>query len=247
MNNYIIPNWPAPKNVKAFTTKRTGGGSKPPYDSFNFCLQTGDNPSDVLTNHKKLFQELNLPSEPFWLQQEHTNIVIHLKPNMQKNMPIADASFATKPNLVCVVQTADCVPILICDKAGTTVCTIHAGWKGIAKGIIEETIKALDIDHKKLLAWLGPAVGANSFETNDDVREIFIKHDPNAQKAFVRHNNKFLTNIYLLASQRLNAIGVTSIYGGEYCTFAQKELFFSFRRDGEKSGRMANLIWLTNH
>jgi polyphenol oxidase len=235
MNNYILPNWPAPKNVKAFTTKRTAG---------NFSLRTGDDPAAVLMNRKKLYQELNLPAEPFWLQQEHTNIVIHLEPNTQKNEPVADASFATKPNLVCAVQTADCVPILVCDKAGTTVGAIHAGWKGIATGVIEATIKTINIDPKKLLVWLGPAIGANSFATKDDVREIFIKHDPNAKKAFVKHHNSFLTNIYLLATQRLNAVGVTEIYGGEYCTFSQKELFFSFRRDGEKSGRMASLIWI---
>jgi len=236
MDNYIKPNWPAPKNVKAFTTKRTGG---------NFNLYTGDNLNDVLINRKKLYQELNLPAEPFWLKQKHTNTVIHLESNTTIIEPIADAAFATAPNLVCAVMTADCIPVLVCDQRGTIVAAIHAGWKGIAAGIIEATIKAMNINPTKLLAWLGAAIGANSFETGEDMREIFIKNNPESQKAFVAHNDRFLANIYLLASQCLNSAGITAIYGGEYCTFTQKELFFSFRRDGASSGRMASLIWLT--
>ena len=227
MSNYIKPHWPAPKNIMAFTTKRIMGNFK------------------LLTNRKRLHQELNLPAEPFWLKQEHTNTVIHLKPNITTIEPIADASFTTTPNLVCTVMTADCVPLLVCDQDGAIVSAIHAGWKGIAAGIIEEPVKAMNTNQTKLLAWLGPAIGANSFETGEDLREIFIKNDPESQKAFVAHNDRFLANIYLLASQRLNSAGVTAIYGGEYCTFTQKELFFSFRRDGDKSGRMASLIWLT--
>ena len=244
MNNYIQPNWPAPKNVKAYTTKRTGGTSKHPYDSFNFAIDKGDNPTDVLDNRKKLSQELQLPAEPFWLKQEHTNTVIHLEPKTKLIEPIADATFTTSINLVCVVNTADCIPILVCDQDGTIVAAIHAGWKGIANGVIESTIKAMNSNPTKLLAWLGPAIGKKCFETGDDVREIFIKHDPKAEKAFTPHNNRFLADIYLLASQRLKDSGVNAIYGGEYCTFTQKELFFSFRRDGINSGRMASLIWL---
>lgn len=236
MNNYIQPNWPAPKNIKAFATKRTDG---------NFNTRIGDNLNYVLANRKKLYQDLNLPTEPFWLKQEHTNTVIHLKQDTTLLEPIADASFATSPNLVCAVMTADCVPILVCDQNATIVAAIHAGWKGIAAGVIEATINAMNISPAKLLAWLGPAIGPNAFETSDDVREIFIKHDLEARKAFVPHNDRFLTNIYLLASQRLNSVGITAIHGGKYCTFTQKELFFSFRRDGVNSGRMASLIWLT--
>lgn len=245
MNNYLIPNWPAPKNVQAFTTTRTGGVSKPPYDSFNFNLRTGDNKEDVLTNRRKLRQELQLPSEPFWLKQEHTHSVIRLEKSTTITEQIDDATFTTTPNLVCVVLTADCLPILVCDQQGTIVAAIHAGWKGIIAGVIEETIAAMDIDPTKLLVWFGPAIGPNAFEIGEDVRQTFIKHNPEAQKAFTAHNDRFLANIYLLASQRLNNMGITAIYGGEYCTFTQKELFFSFRRDGINSGRMASLIWLT--
>ena len=245
MNNYIKPLWPAPKNVMAFTTKRTGGISKSPYDSFNFNLRTGDNIDDVLANRKTLRQELKLPTEPFWLTQEHTNTVIHLTENTNSTKPVADASFTTTPALVCAVLTADCVPILICDHNGSVVTAIHAGWKGIATGVIETTIKAMNINPKKLIAWMGPAISQNCFEIGEEVQEIFIQHDPISNKAFTTHNNRLFANLYLLASQRLNNMGVTAIYGGEYCTFTQKELFFSFRRDGVNSGRIASLIWLT--
>lgn len=243
MTNYIIPNWPAPKNIKAFTTKRIGGISPPPYDSFNLNLYAGDDHKNVFINRKKLYQELHLPSEPFWLKQEHTATVIHLTPNTTVNEPIADATFTTTRNLVCVVLTADCVPILICDTNGSIVGAIHAGWRGIANGIIEATIKAMHTNPQKLLAWLGPAISKNAFITKEEVRNIFVKHDPNSTTAFTLHHDGFLTDIYMLASQRLNNVGVTAIYGGEYCTFTQKELFFSFRRDGANSGRMASLIW----
>jgi polyphenol oxidase len=246
MNKHIKPNWPAPKNVMAFTTKRTGGFSKAPYNSFNLATHTGDNLDDVLANRTKLYKELNLPSEPFWLKQEHTNTAICLKQATANTNPIADASFTTHPNLVCAVLTADCVPILVCDREGTIVAAIHAGWKGIATGIIESTIKSMNINPTQLLAWLGPAIGSDVFETGDDVREMFIKQHPDSQKAFIAHKDRFLANIYLLASQRLNNTGITSIYGGEYCTFTQKELFFSFRRDGANSGRMASLIWINS-
>lgn len=234
---YIKPSWPAPKNIKAFTTTRTSG---------NFNLRSGNDPDSVLANRKKLYQELNLPVEPFWLKQEHTDVAIHLKKNNSSVEPIADSSFTTTPNLVCAIMTADCIPILVCDLDGTIVAAIHAGWKGIAAGVIESTIKVMNTNTKNLLAWLGPAIGVNYFETGDDVRKIFINQDSEAKKAFTSHNDRFLTNIYLLASQRLNNVGITAIYGGEYCTFKQKELFFSFRRDGLSSGRMASLIWLNN-
>ena len=246
MSNYIKPIWPAPKNVRAYTTKRTGGVSVYPYDSFNFSLLTGDNPEDVLTNRKKLFEELNLPQEPFWLKQEHTDIAICIEKNTKPVPVIADASFTAIAGLVCVVMTADCVPILVCDEEGSIVAAIHAGWKGIAIGIIASTIKAMNTNPSKLLAWLGPAIGPKSFQVNHDVYEIFCNKMPECKSAFIKNNDYLLANIYTLASLFLKQAGVTNIYGGDYCTFTQKDLFFSYRRDGEKSGRMASLIWLEN-
>jgi len=244
MNNYIKPAWPAPKNIKAYTTKRNGGVSAAPYDTFNLSLLTGDNSKDVLINRKKLSRELNLPQEPFWLKQEHTDIAICIEKNTKPTPVIADASFTSIVGSVCIVLTADCVPILVCDQSGSIVAAIHAGWKGIAAGVIAATIKAMNTNPSKLLAWLGPAIGSNAFKVNQDVFEIFYKQIPECKSAFVKHNDHFLANIYALTSLYLKQTGITKIYGGDYCTFTQKDLFFSYRRDGEKSGRIASLIWL---
>jgi polyphenol oxidase len=244
MNNYIRAAWPTPKNVKAYTTKRTGGVSTSPYNSFNFSLLTGDDKKNVLTNRKKIIQELNLPQEPFWLKQEHTDIAICIEKNIEPIPVVADASFTRIAGSVCVVMTADCVPILVCDQKGSIVAAIHAGWKGIANGIIASTIKEMDIDPTRLLAWLGPAIGPNAFTVSQDVHDIFCKQIPECKSAFISKDGAFITNIYSLASIYLEQVGITKIYGGDYCTFTQKDLFFSYRRDGEKSGRMANLIWL---
>jgi polyphenol oxidase len=245
LDNYITPNWHAPKNIKAFTTKRIGGVSTAPYNSFNFNIHTGDEQNNVAANRKKLKEDLVLPTDPFWLKQEHTNIVINLNINTKITNPIADASFTVVPNLVCAVLTADCVPILICDHAGTMVAAIHAGWRGILNNVIESTIAAMPVKSENLIAWLGPAIGINYFEVDENIMGLFIKHNSIAKEAFINRNNSIFADIYLLASQRLNNKGITNIYGGEYCTFTQKEKFFSFRRDGANSGRMASLIWLT--
>lgn len=244
MDNYLEPTWPAPKNVKAYTTKRTGGVSVPPYDSFNFSLLTGDNPRDVLINRAKLGKELNLPQEPFWLKQEHTKIATCIENNILPTPVVADASFTRVAGLVCAVLTADCVPILMCDQNGTIVAAIHAGWKGIVTGIIGSTIKAMNTKPSELLAWLGPAIGPHAFKITQEVYDIFSKQIPHGTSACIKKDDYFLANIYLLASLSLKQMGVTKIYGGNYCTFTQKNLFFSYRRDGEKSGRMASLIWL---
>lgn len=246
MDHYIPAIWPAPKNVRAYTTKRTGGISSAPYDSFNFSLLTGDNEKNVLANRKKLQQELQLPQEPFWLKQEHTSIAICIEENTQPKPVVADASFTRAIGPICVVMTADCVPILVCDEKGSIVAAIHAGWKGIAAGIIAATLKAMNTEPTQLLAWLGPAIGPNAFKVNQDVYEIFCKKTPECVNAFNKKGGALFANIYELATIHLKKAGVTKIYGGDYCTFTQKELFFSYRRDGEKSGRMASMIWL-NH
>ncbi|MDR1012406.1 MAG: peptidoglycan editing factor PgeF [Coxiellaceae bacterium] len=242
--HYINPNWPAPKNVTACSTTRSGGISKPPYNSFNFSLSTGDNSQNVLANRKKLFKELKLSQEPFWLNQKHTNTVISIERNIQSLPVIADASFTTKVGQVCVIMTADCVPILICDIQGKIVAAIHAGWRGIVEGIITNTIKNMNINPSQLIAWLGPAIGPRAFKVTQEIYDIFTAQIPNNRLAFAKCENGYLVNIYSLATNQLKHDGVTKIYGGEYCTFTQKNLFYSYRRDGEKSGRMASLIWL---
>ena len=246
MNYYILPNWPAPDNVKAYSTTRHGGFSKPPYDSLNLSLATGDREEIVLKNRQWLYQDLNLKKEPFWLKQEHTNLVVAIDQNVAYKPIIADASFTKDTDCVCAILTADCIPILVCNKQGTIVAAIHAGWKGIAKGIIEASIRALNTDPKNLLVWLGPAIGPNAFQVQQDVVTMFCQQLPACQSAFIKNEDGYLGNIYQLATIRLNKIGITNIYGGEFCTFSQNELFYSHRRDGEKSGRFTSLIWLTS-
>lgn len=255
--NLIIPNWPAPKNVHALQTTRDGGASYAPFNSLNFGSHVNDNPQHVAQNRQLLNQFL--PSEPVWLNQIHgINAVDAAQTDC---VPDADASYTSRKNVVCVTMTADCLPILLCDTAGTVVTSIHAGWRGLCDGIIEATISSM---HAKLsakpanlmacnlMAWLGPAIGPNAFEVGAEVRAQFIAKDAQAELAFKKQGenqeqDKWLADIYKIATQRLNNLGITQIYGGgidqDFCTFNQKEQFFSFRRDGV-TGRMASLIWL---
>jgi YfiH family protein len=240
----IIPNWPAPANVKALTTTREGGVSQVPYNTFNLATHVGDDADAVKNNRQILIEELNLPSEPIWLNQVHSTIAINAA--TVSNTPTADASFTNRRNVVCAVLTADCLPILICDKAGTMVAAIHAGWRGLANGIIEATINKFSVKHEDLLVWLGPAIGPNMYEVGADVVKEFTKHDPAAIDAFIILSaTKWLVNLYQLASMRLKKLGITHIYGGDHCTYTEQNLFYSFRRSN-KTGRMASLIWMEN-
>ena len=248
ISNFIIPNWPAPSNVKALQTTRAGGISLAPYDSLNLGSHVKDNPMHVVHNRQILSQLL--PSEPVWLNQVHGINVVDAASTAC--LPDADASYATRKNVVCVIMTADCLPILVCDTAGTVIASIHAGWRSLCDGVIEATILTmrakLPVDSNQLMAWLGPAIGPNAFEVGAEVRTQFIAKDAQAELAFKAHGDKFLADIYTVAIQRLNNLGVTQIYGGgqenePWCTFTDEKRFFSFRRDGE-TGRMATLIWL---
>lgn len=240
MQNYLSPHWSAPKNIRAYATLRSLG---------NLATNVGDDLEIVLQNRHKLTQDLQLPNQPYWLQQAHTNkavIVDYADPK-----PIADASYTKQPSQICVVLTADCLPLLLCNKSGTMVAAIHAGWKGLAAGIIESTLKSLGVSNttsNQMLVWLGPAIGPNAFEVSDDVRQMFLQQDPMAKIAFIQtKNDKWNCNIYILAKQRLNKYGITDIYGGNFCTFNQADKFFSFRRDKGVTGRMASLIWIAKN
>ena len=241
LNNtkFITPNWPAPANVKALQTTRNGGISVAPYNSFNLGSHVRDNPNHVAQNRQSLSQFL--PSEPVWLNQVHGINVIDAANTACA--PDADASYTTQKNVVCVTMTADCLPILLCDTAGTLVASIHAGWRSLCDGVIEATIAKMGAESSQLMAWFGPAIGPNAFEVGAEVREQFIAKDAQAKLAFKQHGNKYLSNIYQIATQRLNNCGVTRIDGGNFCTYSQTDQFFSFRRDGA-TGRMATLIWL---
>ena len=236
--------WPAPPNVHALQTKRAGGVSLAPYDSLNFGDHVGDNPLAVEKNRNSL--RVIVPSEPVWLEQVHGVEVVLAEQAGCK--PKADACISRVTNAVCATMTADCLPVLFCDQAGTVVGAAHAGWRGLADGVLEATVNAMNVAPVNLLAWLGPAIGPQAFEVGDDVRDAFVAHDANASDAFTPqqsacNSGKYLADIYLLARQRLQALGVTRIYGGGLCTYSDAENFFSFRRDGN-TGRMASLIWL---
>ncbi len=244
-DHFITPDWPAPANVKALQTTRHGGGSAAPYDSLNLGMHTGDAPLAVNRNRQSLAPLM--PSEPVWLEQVHGTVVANA--DVADCLPQADACIARHRGSVCVVMTADCLPLLLCDEDGTVVGAAHAGWKGLAAGIIEATVKAMEVAPQKLMAWLGPAISQDSFEVGAEVRATFIAHDAKAAEAFSRlpenvTSEKYHADLYLLARQRLNTLGISRIYGGNFCTYKQREKFFSYRRDSV-TGRMGTFIWLT--
>jgi YfiH family protein len=239
---FIFPDWPAPANVRAVVTSRAGGVSKKPYDTFNLAAHVGDDPAAVRANRARLREALKPPAEPAWLRQVHGVNVIDAA--QAHGEPEADGAFAARPGVVCAVLTADCLPVLLCDRAGTRVAALHAGWRGLASGVIEQGVRALAVGGGELLAWLGPAIGREEFEVGAEVRAAFVAHDPAAERAFrPRADGKYLADSVQLARQRLMAVGVADVYGGGFCTVRDSERFYSYRRDG-RTGRMASLIWL---
>lgn len=237
----IRPDWPAPANVRAVSTTRRGGVSRPPYDSLNLADHVGDSASVVQANRRRLRQKLQLPAEPLWLNQVHGAGVVDAALGGERLS--ADASFSHRAGAVCAVMTADCLPVLMCARDGSAVAAAHAGWRGLAAGVLEATVKALGGDPRQVLAWLGPAIGPTAFEVGAEVREAFVTAHNHAAAAFVAQpNGRWLADLYHLARIRLQAAGVTAIYGGGFCTYTDRERFYSFRRDRE-TGRMASLIW----
>ena len=242
----IVPDWALPSHVKAFSTTRSSGVSQGVYCSNNLALHVGDSEVDVLKNRALLCENYVLPSEPHWLNQTHSTKIVKVEKRVEPNqLPInADASFSMKRHEVCVVMTADCLPVLLCDKSGTQVAAIHAGWRGLLNGIIEKTRQEFSMHGKDIIAWLGPAIGSNAFEVGPEVRDSFLEKDSSASIAFQSHKkDKWLADIYMLARLRLNRCGIEAVYGGDFCTFSDETLFYSYRRDGV-CGRMASLIWL---
>lgn len=239
----ISPNWSVPNNVHGFSTTRQGGVSQVPYESFNLGNHLGDNPEDVKTNRQLLVEKFGLPQLPIFLTQTHSTRVITL-PYKGDNLD-ADAVYTNQPNQICLVMTADCLPVLFTNKQGTEVASAHAGWRGLCDGILEETIKCFQCPRNEIIAWFGPAIGPKAFQVGQDVVDQFVAKDTQAQDAFVNdttRKGKFLGNLYQIARQRLDKMEVTHIYGGEHCTYTEAEQFFSFRRD-VNTGRMATLIW----
>ena len=232
--------WPAPAGVRTLLTTRNGGVSIGAFASLNLGDHVGDDPAAVTENRARLRRQL--PAEPLWLNQVHGDRVVDAA--MAEGRPDADASLARERGLVCAVLTADCLPLLLCDLDGRVVAAAHAGWRGLCQGVIENTVAAMGVPGGRLLAYLGPAIGPESFEVGDDVRAAFLAVDPATDAAFKPTlPGKWLADIYLLARQCLAALGVERVYGGGRCTLREPASFFSYRRDGQ-SGRMASLIWI---
>lgn len=242
MPDWLVPAWPAPANVRALQTLRYGGCSSAPWDGFNLGDHVGDSPDCVVANRAMLRQRL--PAEPLWLKQMHGIAAVNA--DFEANFLEADAAYAHQPNRVCAVLTADCLPVLFCDRGGSVVAAAHAGWRGLLAGVLEATISKMGVSPQELLAWLGPAIGPSRFEVGDEVRAAFVAFDPAAANAFAgKSSGKWLANIYTLARQRLRTAGIQSISGGGFCTASDHERFFSYRREGV-TGRMASLIWLAD-
>ena len=237
--SWIKADWSAPAHIKAGCTTRLGGCSQPPFDSLNLALHVGDAPAQVALNRQALKQYLHLPQEPHWLQQVHGCDVSSDGLVLDE----ADAAFTTQAGKVCVVMTADCLPLLITDQQGRCVAAIHAGWRGLANGVIQQTITRMPVPAHELLVWLGPAIGPNAFEVGEDVFNCFVDLNDQYHKAFYPHHTKWLFDIYRAARLQLGLLGVTKISGGDYCTFENEALFYSYRRD-KHTGRMASLIWI---
>lgn len=240
MRDYLVPDWPAPANVRALSTTRRGGHGAGPYASFNLATHVGDNAAIVAANRRLLDERL--PVAPRWLTQVHGTRCVDAETAVDGAE--ADASVVRTATRACAVLTADCLPLLLCDAAGTVVAAAHAGWRGLAAGVIESTLAAMRMPGAQLLAWLGPAIGPAAFEVGEEVRAQFVAEDAGAAEAFVAQGGgKWRCDLYALARLRLARLGVTQVWGGDRCTFSERELFFSYRRDGV-TGRMATLVWL---
>ena len=240
MTEFIFPDWPAPRGVRALSTTRAGGVSGAPWQGFNLGDHVGDDPQAVARNRALLRREL--PAEPLWLKQVHGTRCVdaaQAAPGTE-----ADASFTRERGVVCAVLVADCLPVLLCDDEATVVGAAHAGWRGLAAGVVEATVGAMALPGERLMAWLGPAIGPRAFEVGGEVRECFLAVDAAAAEAFVAApGGKWLCDIALLARQRLSSLGIRRIASADSCTVGDSMRSFSYRRDGV-TGRMASLVWL---
>lgn len=241
----ILPDWPAPTWVRAVSTTRKGGVSAGPYASLNLGDHVGDDPAAVAANRRRLGEVL--PGEPLWLRQVH-GIEVADGDAPEAEPPVADAVVARRAGRVGAILTADCLPVLFCDRRGSVVGAAHAGWRGLLGGVLESTLAAMQTPPGEVLAWLGPAIGPTAFEVGDEVRNAFGAADAEAFQAFRPglEPGKWWADLPALARQRLSHHGVAAIYGGERCTLGEPDRFFSYRRDGA-TGRMGTFIWLEAH
>lgn len=238
MTFFLEPDWPAPPGIRAASTLRRGGVSEDPYASLNLGAHVGDVPEWVAENRRRLRERLNLPAEPVWLNQVHGNRTIRAEASEDRS---ADAAYTEESGVVCAVMTADCLPILLASRDGACIAAVHAGWKGLAGGVVESAVAAMGF--ADLLAWLGPAIGPEAFEVGGEVRAAFLENDTEFAGAFRETaGGKWLADLYRLARITLTRLGVSDIHGGSWCTYGNAADFFSYRRD-RVTGRMATLIW----
>jgi polyphenol oxidase len=239
--DWIIPDWPAPAHVRACMTTRAGGVSQGPWAGLNLGLRCDDDPGAVAKNRAQL--ERYLPQSPKWLAQVHGNTVVDADTLVE--VPQADASVARQPGTVCAIQVADCLPVLFTDRAGSCIAAAHAGWRGLAGGVISNTVARMGVAPEDLLAWIGPGIGPSAFEVGDDVLQAFCTGHPENRAAFrPLHAGKWLCDLPALARNALRRCGVGQVYGGRWCTFSDPQRFYSYRRD-RITGRMAAVIWRT--
>jgi YfiH family protein len=239
--DWIVPDWPAPDGVGSLVTTRRGGASGSVFASLNLGDHVGDDPSLVAINRDAVHRRTG--ARPVWLRQVHGTRVVDAALCAGPLPPEADAAFTRQAGMACAVMTADCLPVLLCDEAGTVVAAAHAGWRGLLAGVLEATVAAMGVAGRDAMAWLGPAIGAQAFEVGGEVRAAFVAADARAASAFRPvDGGKWLADIYRLARQRLAGQGITRVFGGDFCTVSEPERFFSYRRDG-RTGRMASLIW----
>ncbi|MFL2553691.1 MAG: peptidoglycan editing factor PgeF [Candidatus Rariloculaceae bacterium] len=236
----ITPDWPAPVWVKAIATERCGGVSSGVYGGFNLGTNVGDQADAVAKNRQLLRAELKLPEEPNWLEQVHGSDVLDLD---AVGSSVADAAVTGKPGRVCAVLTADCLPVLFSTVSGERVGAAHAGWRGLSRGVLSATVAAMGVAPDDIMAWLGPAIGQVAYEVGDDVHTAFVTADPGMDECFVRNfRGRWQADLYGLARHSLAVAGVDSVYGGGFCTFTEKERFYSYRREAP-CGRQVTLIW----
>ena len=239
---FLVPDWPAPPTVKAISSLRGGGVSDAPFASLNLGLGSGDDPASVAHNRRRLRAAAGLPERCCWLRQVHGTTCIEA--DATRCGERADASHTRRAGIACVVMSADCLPVLLCSRAGDRVAAAHAGWRGLAAGVLENAVSALELPGDQLLAWLGPAIGPTAYEVGAEVREAFCDHHRGAASAFrPTRPGHWLADLYALARQRLGAVGVDAVSGGGLCTHSDASRFYSYRRDG-RTGRMASFIWL---
>jgi YfiH family protein len=240
----LSPEWPAPPSVRAAFTLRQGGVSSAPFDSLNLGARVGDEAAAVAENRRRVRARLSLPEEPAWIEQVHGVDVVDLDAAAQAaGIPTADAAITRRTGRVCAVQVADCLPVLLTTRDGSAVAAAHAGWRGLAAGVLEATVKGLAAEPRDLLAWLGPGIGAAHFEVGAEVRQAFLAQDAAAADAFVANTRgRWQCDLAGLARRRLAGLGIGAVFGGKWCTYADASRFFSYRRDG-RCGRMAALIW----